>query len=181
MSVKITYFAHGTTIDNERNISSGWFDVELSDLGVKQSIDLNKNTKNIHFDAVFCSDLKRSIDSANLTWKGIFPIIIDKRLREFNYGDFNGKSSDVVELLQEENIVKKFPNGESYEDVKIRIKEFLDFLKSEYDGKHIAIVGHKAPQLVLDVLLKGKNWEEAFAEDWRKRKDWQPGWEYILD
>lgn len=33
--ISITYFVHGTTIDNEREISSGWKDVELSELGVK--------------------------------------------------------------------------------------------------------------------------------------------------
>ena len=30
MSVKITYFVHGTTTDNEKEISSGSYDVELS-------------------------------------------------------------------------------------------------------------------------------------------------------
>ncbi len=32
MSVQITYFVHGTTKDNEDGISSGWSDVELSEL-----------------------------------------------------------------------------------------------------------------------------------------------------
>ncbi|OGM12943.1 hypothetical protein A3D84_06150 [Candidatus Woesebacteria bacterium RIFCSPHIGHO2_02_FULL_42_20] len=82
--------------------------------------------------------------------------------------------------MQEDNITKRFPNGESYEDVKKRIQEFLDFLKDNFDGKHVAIVAHKAPQLALDVLLKGKTWEQAFRDDWRKKKAWQPGWEYIL-
>ena len=45
----------------------------------------------------------------------------------------------------------------------------------------VAIVAHKAPQLTLDVLLKNKTWEQAFAEDWWKTKSWQPGWEYVLD
>jgi broad specificity phosphatase PhoE len=40
MTVKITYFVHGTTIDNEKDISSGWSDTELSALGVKQSLEL---------------------------------------------------------------------------------------------------------------------------------------------
>lgn len=62
------------------------------------------------------------------------------------------------------------PNGESYEDVKLRIHDFLTFLKNNYDGKKIGIVAHKAPQLALDVLLNGKTWEEAFREDWRKKK-----------
>ena len=56
----------------------------------------------------------------------------------------------------------------------------MNFLKENYDGKQVAIVAHKGPQLALDVLLKNKNWEQAFAEDWRKTKTWQPGWEYII-
>jgi broad specificity phosphatase PhoE len=86
-------------------------------------------------------------------------------LRECNYGDYNGKSSEIVEIMQEKNINTRFPNGESYEDVKLRISDFLDFLKKNYEDKSIAIVAHKAPQLALDVLLKGKTWEQAFNED----------------
>jgi len=180
MSINITYFVHGTTTDNEKEISSGWSDVELSDLGRKQSKDLAEKVKDRVFDFVFCSDLKRAIESAEIVFSKRIEIIQDKRWRECNYGDFNGKSSPIVEPMQEENITKKFPNGESYEDVKARIQDFLNFLKDNYEGKSVAILAHKAPQLALDVLLKGKTWEQAFAEDWRKKKAWQPGWEYIL-
>lgn len=180
MSVKITYFVHGTTTDNEKDISSGWFDVELSELGIQQSKYLRDKVDFTKFDAIFPSDLKRAVDSANLAFHGL-TIIPDSRLRECNYGDFNAKPSSIVEPMQERNITERFPNGESYEDVKSRIQSFLDFLKENYDGKHIAIVGHKAPQLALDVILKEQTWEEAFANDWRKKKAWQPGWEYILE
>ncbi|MFC1721950.1 histidine phosphatase family protein [Patescibacteria group bacterium] len=170
MAVQITYFVHGTTTDNEKEISSGWYDVELSDLGVHQSKDLKDQIKDKKFDVVFCSDLKRAVDSAELTFAGDVEIIEDKRLRECNYGDYNAKPSEVVEPLQEKSISQKFPGGESYEDVKKRISAFLEDLKQNYDGQHIAIVAHKAPQLTLDVLLKGRTWEQAFAEDWRKKK-----------
>lgn len=178
--IKITYFVHGTTTDNERKISSGWKDVELSELGIKQSIDLKNQIKGKKFDIIFCSDLKRAFDFAKLTWGNSVRIIKDKRLRECNYGDFNGKKFGIVEPLQKKNISKKFPNGESYEDVKKRVNGFLTSLKNNYSNKEVAIVGHKAPQLALDVLLKDKTWKEAFAEDWRKTKSWQPGWEYEL-
>lgn len=181
MAIEITYFVHGTTTDNEKEISSGWYDVELSPLGVEQSIALRDQTKEKHFDVVFCSDLKRAIASAELTWKGIYPIIEDARLRECNYGKLNASPSSIVEPMQEEEcIYNTFPEGESYEDVKVRIASFLDFLKKNYDGKSVAIVGHKAPQLALDVLLKDKTWEQAHAEDWRKTKSWKPGWEYTI-
>jgi alpha-ribazole phosphatase/probable phosphoglycerate mutase len=121
------------------------------------------------------------VHSAELTFKGLVPIIPDARLRECNYGDYNAKPSAIVEPLQEKMIIERFPNGESYEDVKTRLADFLAFLKKNYDGKSVAIVAHKAPQLALDVLLKNKTWEQAFAEDWRKTHAWQPGWGYILD
>ncbi|MSU55053.1 MAG: histidine phosphatase family protein [Candidatus Taylorbacteria bacterium] len=178
--IHITYFVHGTTVDNEKEISSGWKDVELSELGIKQSQELKNKVKDMKFDVVFCSDLKRATDSANLTFQGAVTIVQDSRVRECNYGIFNGKPSAVVEPLQERNIKEGFPEGESYEDVKKRILDFLDFLRNNYDGKKVAIVAHKAPQLALDVILRGKTWEQAFAEDWRKTKSWQAGWEYEL-
>lgn len=170
--IYITYFVHGTTIDNEKKIASGWSDVELSELGIKQSIELRNKIKDKHFDVVFCSDLKRAIHSANLIFGDKVKIIQDKRLRECNYGKYNAQPSEIVESLQEEYITKKFPNGESYEDVKNRVNNFIIFLKKDYAGKTIAIVSHKAPQFALDVLIKGKTWQQAFSEDWRKRKDW---------
>ncbi len=181
MSIKIKYFVHGTTTDNEQNVSSGWKDVELSELGVKQSVELKDKTKDKHFDVVFCSDLIRAQQSAKLTWEDMYEIIPDTRLRECNYGDLNGASSDIVEPMQEgECIEKPFPGGESYEDVKTRVSDFLEFLKQNYDDKHVAIVAHKAPQIALEVLLNGKTWKQALAEDWRKTKSWQPGWDYNL-
>lgn len=180
MTVKITYFVHGTTTDNEKKISSGWSDVKLSELGIKQSIELKEKIKSKHFDVVFCSDLKRAIDSAELTFGNEVQIIQDERLRECNYGKYNAHPSEIVEPMQERNIHERFSEGESYDDVRQRINEFLEFLKKNYDGKHVAIVAHKAPQLALEVLTKGKTWEEAFAEDWRKTKSWQPGWEYTV-
>lgn len=178
MSVKITYFIHGTTTDNEEGIASGQNDVGLSELGVKQSVELKDLIKDKKFDVVFCSDLKRAVDSAKLTFGDNF--IQDKRLRECDYGEYTAKPSNIVEPMQEKNITEKFPGGESYEDVKERIADFLGFLKKNYDGKSVAIVAHKAPQIALDVILKNKTWEQAFAEDWRKTKSWQPGWDYLL-
>lgn len=180
MSVLIVYFVHGTTVDNEKEISSGWADVMLSQKGIDQSIELRSKISHRHFDVVFCSDLKRAVDSAQLTFGESVPIIQDKRLRECNYGDYNAHSSAIVEPLQEQNVERRFPNGESYEDVKARIEDFLTDLKQNYNGKSVAIVAHKAPQLALDVMIKGNTWEEAFASDWRKSKAWQPGWEYTI-
>ncbi|NMB91648.1 histidine phosphatase family protein [candidate division WWE3 bacterium] len=180
MSVNITYFVHGTTNDNLNDVSSGWSDAELSQKGVRQSIDLRKQIKDKKFDVVFCSDLKRAVKSAEITFKDRVPIIKEWLLRECNYGDYNGMPSRIVEPIQEKCITERFPNGESYEDVKLRMEIFLNELEKKYDGKNVAIVAHRAPQLALEVILKGKTWEEAFNQDWRKTKSWKPGWNYLL-
>ncbi len=180
MAVKITYFVHGTTEDNENELSSGWNDAKLSELGKIQSKELLEKTKHLRFSVVFTSDLARAVESAKLTWGDTYEIIRDKRLRECNYGDFNGRPSRQVEPLQEKSVKRPMPGGESYEMVKKRMQDFIDDLKVSYDGKHIAIVAHKAPQLALDVLLKDMSWEQAFKNDWRNTKNWQPGWAYEL-
>jgi broad specificity phosphatase PhoE len=178
--ITLTYFPHGTTVDNEAHRSSGWNDVELSAKGVQQSVDLPSKLSNRQFDIVFCSDFRRAIDSAQLAFGKRYPIVQDARLRECNYGTYNGQDSAIVEPLQEQHTTTSFPEGESYEDVKRRMAAFLDELKVRYEGKSIIVIAHKATQLALEVLTNGKTWEQAFAEDWRKTGAWQPGWVYMI-
>jgi broad specificity phosphatase PhoE len=179
MSVRITYFVHGTTTDNQAHRATGWNPGELSELGIRQSKEL-KNLANLNdFDAVFCSDLKRAVDSAQLNFGDEVEIIQDARLRECNYGDLNGAPGDQV--VYDDHIAEPFPNGESLKDVERRLRDFCDYLLAEYDGQHVAVVAHKAPQLALEIIANGKTWDEALAADWRKTKSWRPGWEYEIE
>jgi alpha-ribazole phosphatase/probable phosphoglycerate mutase len=178
INTKITYFVHGTTNDNEKNKSTGWAQGELSKLGIKQAKKLKGQIKDKDFEVIFCSDLKRAVDSANLGFKGNCQIIQDQRLRECNYGSLNQAGKELVNYS--EHISKPFSNGESLQDVEKRVKDFIEMLKKDYPGKSVAIMAHKAPQLALEVLLNNKTWEQAIMQDWRKKKAWQPGWIYII-
>lgn len=178
MKTKVIYFVHGTTNDNINGKCSGWKQAELSDLGKERAIKLGQIKKNTHLDIIFTSDLVRVIDSANLAFPSV-KHIQDIRLRECNYGDLDGKDKSLV--IYEEHIDKPFPNGESLKDVEKRVKDFIQFLKKDYQGKTIGIVAHRAPQLAFEVLTKNISWEEANKTDWRKTKAWQPGWEYIIE
>ncbi len=177
METKIEYFVHGTTFDNATGKCSGWRQVELTELGRDRAINLGIMRKDLHLDVVFTSDLIRAIDSANLAFPSV-KHIQDKRLRECNYGDLDGKEKELI--IYEEHIDTPFPNGESLKDVEKRVAEFIEFIKKNYKGKTIGIVAHRAPQLALEVLTKGISFEEAIQNDWRKNGEWQPGWEYII-
>lgn len=178
MAVKVIYFVHGTTYDNASERCSGWNQVELNELGKEQAKNLGEVRKDTKFDVLFTSDLIRAIDSANIAFPN-YDKKVDKRLRECNYGDYDGQSKKLV--VYEAHITNPFPNGESLKDVESRIKDFIEYLKKEYDGKTVGIIAHRAPQLAFEVLTKNLTWEEALENDWRKHKAWKPGWEYIIN
>ncbi len=174
--VTIIFETHSTTFDNEKNLSSGHNDVELSPLGIKQAKELGERRKDEKFDAIFCSDLKRSYKTAEIAFGGKFPIIKDKRLRECNYGDLTQHPSAEVDSLKVEHITKPFPNGESYEDCLKRMKEFLDHIRKISNGKKVLIIGHRATQYGLEYWINGKSLEELIMAFF----NWQPGWIYQL-
>ncbi len=177
MVVKITFEAHSTTYDNETKKSSGWYDVELSPLGLEQSKELGVRRRSMGYDAVFCSDLQRSYKSAQIAFEGLnVPIIKDKRLRECDYGDLTQAPSVEVEGQKLSRISTPFPNGESYQDTTQRMAYFINDLKQNYDGKKVLIIGHRATQYGLDNIISKIPLETLVAAKFK----WQPGWEYEL-
>lgn len=175
--VTIIFEAHSTTFDNEAHVSSGHHDVDLSELGIKQSHELGERYKNKHFDVIFCSDLLRSYKTAELAFGDKFPIIKDARLRECDYGDLSCQPSSEVDREKPKRISEPFPNGESYEDTAKRMKSFLQDLLKNYGGKKVMIIGHRATQYGLEHWIKGVSLLEAVTAPWK----WQPGWTYKLE
>lgn len=175
--VKIFFESHGTTYDNENDVSSGHADTKLSPLGKSQAKELGERYKDKHLDAIFCSDLSRSYETGEIAFgeKGI-PIIKDKRLRECDYGDFTQHPSKEVKALKKKYIKTPFPNGESYEQTAERMKDFLTNLLLNYDGKTVMIIGHRATQYGLEHWIRGIRLEKIVIAPWQ----WQPGWTYQL-
>ncbi len=174
--MKIYFAAHSTSKDNEAELSSGWKDVELSELGLQQSKELGERFKNIKIDLICCSDLKRAVDTVKIAFEDRIPIIVDKRLRELNYGDFNGKPSEAVGHMKKERIKEPFPNGESYEQAMVRVHDFYKELKKNHPDKIVLVVGHRTTQYGLDALVNGITLEECLSMPFK----WQPYWEYNL-
>ncbi|OGE64090.1 hypothetical protein A3J13_02375 [Candidatus Daviesbacteria bacterium RIFCSPLOWO2_02_FULL_36_8] len=173
--VNIIFETHSTTLDNEAHLSSGQNDVVLSPVGEKQAKELGERCKDL--DAIFCSDLQRSYKTAEIAFGRKFPILKDKRLRECDYGDLTGHPNEEVDGVKVDHITLAFPNGESYNDCMKRMKEFLDELKKNYDGKRVIIIGHRATQYGLEHLIKGKSLEELIKTPFK----WQPGWTYQIN
>src|SRR3989344_5553600 len=126
--------------------------------------------------AIFSSDLTRAIDTAEIIFKERdIPCFFDWRLREYNYGELEGKDKKEVLNTLSEHIHIAFPNGESVDDVLYRMDSFLKDLKKFFDNKTIVIIGHRATQLGLEHFINGINPETYIKTSWV----WQPGWEYV--
>lgn len=173
----IIFESHGTTYDNEAHKASGHYDAELSPLGEQQSKEMGERYKDDNFDAIFCSDLLRSYKSAEIAFGNKFAIIKDARLRECDYGDLTRHPSEEVDPEKPKRIKEPFPNGESYEQTSERMKNFLQDLLRDYNGKKVMIIGHRATQYGLEHWIKGLPLDEVIPAPWK----WQPGWVYELE
>src|SRR3989338_7252795 len=170
--VTIIFESHGTTVDNEKHLASGWADCPLSELGVQQSKEMGQRYANDYFDAIFCSDLQRSYKSAEIAFGNKFPIIRDARLNECNYGDLTQHLSEEVDSEKPKRIKTPFPNGESYEQTTEKMRSFLEDLLKKYDGKRVMIIGHRATQYGLERWTRGVPLGVVAPYPWK----WQTGW-----
>lgn len=119
---------HGISEYNAKGLWAGWDDPPLTEEGREEAKKAGKVLQDIQFDEGFSSDLKRAKDTLTIilqTLKKHLPIIIDKALRERNYGEFTGKNKwEVKKQIGEVEFLKlrrswdyPIPKGESLKQV----------------------------------------------------------------
>jgi len=82
---------HGQTDWNIQGLIQGATDIDLNSTGIKQAQETANLLKNINLSAIYCSPLKRTIDTASTINKyHNLNIITDKRIIERNFGNFEG-------------------------------------------------------------------------------------------
>jgi 2,3-bisphosphoglycerate-dependent phosphoglycerate mutase len=126
---------------------------------------------------VFCSDLARAVETAQIAFGGRgLPIFHDWRLRECNYGMLNGTAIARLEVERTRHVVDPYSGGESYTDVVARARSFLHDLPGRYADTRIIVIGHSATKWAFDHILEGIPLDELVEGSFR----WQPGWLYTL-
>lgn len=116
---------------------------DLNDTGIKQALDLRENIKNISYDLIISSPLKRALHTANIINIKNKEIIIDERLTERDPGSLSGMPLTVTNRDEYWNYYSKMQYGtsESIKSAYNRVKSFLDELRyKEYEN--ILIVAH---------------------------------------
>jgi alpha-ribazole phosphatase/probable phosphoglycerate mutase len=177
MAVEIIYETHQTSTDNEAGIATGWLPGELSPLGRAQALELAARRRHDDVAAIFTSDLRRAVETAEIAFgDSEIPIIQDVRLRECNYGELNGAPVARVAAERAHRVRTPFPGGQSYEDVVRATEGFLGDLVARWDGCRVLVIAHSANRWALQVLLGGERLEDLVDTQF----DWQPGWFYTV-
>jgi len=168
---KIYLVRHGKIrINEDQKIFIGQIDLPLDEVGEEQACSLGEILSKVKISSVFCSDLKRSVATAEKIsiYHGISPII-KPELREIDLGDWDGLTfSEVIRRYPAEfkqrgkNIVNfRPPNGESFFDCGKRvIASFKDFVSSS-EGD-IVITGHAGVNRLILCHVIGLSIENLF-------------------
>lgn len=122
--------------------------VNLSDKGRNQSLKVSKHLKNIDFREIYCSPIARCIQTIEpfLGLRKEIPLIHEERIKEMNYGRWNGKLLEELSKKRDWQKIQKapskftFPNGESFNQLRKRVSSFLTDIEGK-DGS-ILIVSH---------------------------------------
>ena len=170
---------HGSTKNNEEGLLRGWLDPDLSAQGKKDAKQLAAGFKGAAVAKLYCSDLKRSCDTAEAIAKVVdVEATVDERFKPWNLGDFQGKpvqdSLDQIIELMTEKPDKAAPGGESYNDF---LERYIPALKDAFadaekaPDQFVVIVSHmrnqRAAQAWFDAGMKGTkvNTETLVSED----------------
>ncbi|WP_213804254.1 histidine phosphatase family protein [Granulicella sp. dw_53] len=129
----------------------GHSDPPINAIGVQQICRLAESIQPASIHAIYCSDLRRAVVTAEALAKTFaVPIIRRRNLREIDFGDWEGLSWNEIELRDPtyaSNWIKDFPNlsapgGEPFADFEMRVWDEIEELLSFARFGRIAVVTH---------------------------------------
>ncbi len=177
MSTVIVFETHSWSEDNDRGIATGWLPGRLSTRGRALAAELGERRRNDGIAAVFTSDLRRAVETADIAFEGTgIPVLHDWRLRECDYGTGNGTPSAVLHQRRQDYLDQPYPGGESWRQAVHRVGRFLNDVPLRWNGQRVLVIGHVATRWALDNLLNGVPLKELVVQDF----GWREGWEYEL-
>ena len=136
---------HGESEYNKSNLVCGISDSKLTEKGLSQAIRLKEVLSTYKFSVVYTSPLIRAIETAKIiTGNNIAQIVIDERLIERNYGDYEGCDETLISFkeIKWELGIRMPGQGESIFQMIQRVYSFLDDLKSDNVMDTVIIVCH---------------------------------------
>lgn len=157
--MKLYVARHGRSNYNDLELfnSDPSVDVHLTEQGIQQARALAKKLKEISFDAIYVSELRRTQQTADIVNEphGV-PVIVDPLLNDHISG-FDDKPYAEYDALYdavESPWNERFNGGESLEDTRIRAANFLEELKTHKYESVLVVTSMTIVQAFHGVLKK---------------------------
>lgn len=141
---------HGQTPTTGKLLPGRAPGLHLADLGVQQAERAGERIAELtKVDAIYTSPMERARETAAPIGKavGIRPKVV-RGLIECDFGDWTGSELTKLMKLPEWRTVQKapstfrFPNGESFTEMQVRMVTTLDKLRAQHPGGVIVCVSH---------------------------------------
>lgn len=151
MGITLYITRHGQTEWNTERRMQGWGDSPLTKVGIEQAERLGKRLKEKKIDLIYSSPLGRAIKTAQIIrGERNIPIICDDRLKEIKLGKWEGMNHEFIDSNYKEDINNFWHNpkaykpieGETFFQLRDRVKSFLDEVITEHKDESILIVTH---------------------------------------
>jgi probable phosphoglycerate mutase len=185
MTTRVFLVRHGATVLSAEDRFAGSTDVELSDEGRGQARALARRMAHETLDAVYCSPMKRTIETATLAVAphGKVPEPV-QGLQEIDHGRWEGMTRAEVEAghapeyaaWEADPFTFAPEGGESGLEVLARALPVVREIVVRHEGEAVLVVSHKATIRLLISSLLGFD-----ARGYRDRLDQHPCCLNILD
>ena len=165
---------HGEAIHNITGMLSGVANTPhyLTDKGKNEVESTGKKLKKEKIDIIISSPFVRTKETADIIANIIgYPkekIEIDNRVKEVSFGIFEGKHRDEYHKWfksDEEYFTKTPEGGESFDDIRLRVGEFLYDIDSKYENKTILIISHDTPIWLMSAVNQGETIKQLLFTD----------------
>jgi len=148
---KVYIIRHAEAEGNLYRRGHGHYNSSVTPRGLKQIDALARRFKDVHVDALYSSDLKRTMTTAGaITKYHDLELHTTERLREVNMGIWEDLTWGELERDNPEQLINfmRYPDkweiegGEKFDDLAVRITSVIREIAEENDGKTVVIVSH---------------------------------------
>jgi broad specificity phosphatase PhoE len=164
MGLILYFLRHGETQASQTGGYCGVSDVALTPEGYQMAEEFAAAYKSLPWSAVFCSPLRRSLDTARPLCAAV-GLEMQPRdgLREIAYGQWEGKTPEEVNHQFHDEYVSWLADpgwfgptgGERGVDIARRSLIVLDEIERTYPDGNILVVSHKATTRIMLCFLLG--------------------------
>jgi probable phosphoglycerate mutase len=165
MTTEIYCVRHGQSIHNQRQTIAGQLDSELTPLGFEDARSVAAVLGRRDFDIVHCSDLLRARQTAETIMSTLHfrcPVRYSRLIRELDYGTFTEKTvEETFKVLNYKRVPnQRYPGGESFNDLQLRVREFLNQVLDESAGQRMLVAAHAGSIRLVAMLLDPERRQE---------------------